>query len=63
MSSLRWVADGIAVAEACGGVTLERRRGTGFATGADVRQRPQRDLHLQGFEIEVDPDPYEDDAA
>ena len=60
MSALGWVADGIARAEAAGGIRLERYIRPGFTGGPAVRRVPQDETG--GGPIEVDPEPpYEDD--
>jgi hypothetical protein len=62
VTSLRWVADGIEVAERAGGITLDKSRRAGFTGGGmAVRKRPEVDHAISGFPIEVDPDPPEDD--
>lgn len=64
VSDLGWRADGIARAEAAGGVTLERYRRPGFHQGPGVRKRPG-DGYAQGFETYTDPECWEmeDDRA
>ncbi len=62
MSSLRWVADGIAAAEAAGGITLEVYSRPGFTGGRGVRRMAEPSSAV-GFEIESDPEPWEDDEG
>lgn len=62
MASLRWIADGIEAAEAAGGITLESYHRPGFTGGRGVR-RSSDGISATGFEIETDPDPYEDEAG
>lgn len=57
--SLRWVAEGIEVAERAGGISLEVYRRPGFAGGIGVRPSPEPG-HFAGFESYSDPDPYDD---
>lgn len=61
MSDLGWRAEGIARAEAAGGVTLERYLKPGFVREFGVR-RLRGDLASgSGFEIAADPEPAGDD--
>jgi hypothetical protein len=59
VSSLGWIADGIARAEAAGGVKLERYYRPGFTGGPAVREVPEG--NAGGGPIEVDPEPPEGD--
>jgi hypothetical protein len=61
VSSLRWIADGIEVAERAGGVVLDQARCPGFVDRTKVKRRSQGDLQISGFPLEVDPDPPEED--
>jgi hypothetical protein len=58
--SLAWVADGIERAERCGGVPLETYRKPGF-TGGSIGVRRARGIYAEGFEIESDPEPWDDE--
>lgn len=60
MSDLGWRADGIERARAAGGVELEVYRRPGFVRGKAVRRSNVGDGG-SGFEIERDPDPFDDD--
>lgn len=61
MAALRWVAEGIEIAGAAGGVTLDRRTRLGFVRDEVVVERPRAALGVSGFPIDVDPDPYDDE--
>lgn len=61
MSDLGWRADGIAKAEAAGGVTLERYRRPGFTPRTGVRRMAGPLDGGQGFDIQSDPEPWEID--
>lgn len=65
MSDLGWRADGIARAEAAGGVTLEKYQRPGFVRGTAVRRLNGNLAGGSGFEIWSDPEPdeYEEDRA
>lgn len=56
-ASLKWVADGIASAEAAGGITLKTYRRPGFAGGVGVRR-----VSAVGWEVEPDPEPWDEDC-
>lgn len=62
MSDIGWRADGIARAEATGGVVFERYRRPGFTGGPAVRVVPPTLAGGSGFEVWSDPEPdeYED---
>jgi hypothetical protein len=62
MSDLGWRADGIARAEAAGGITLETYRRPGYTGGTAVR-RSFEGAGGSGFPIDTDPwpDEYDDD--
>lgn len=52
-ASLRWIADGIEVAERAGGITLELYRCPGFVGETRVRRRPGES---GGCGVEIDAD-------
>lgn len=62
MASLRWVADGIEVAERAGGITLDRHRRPGF-TGRIVARPRAMAPEGAGSELPniVDPEPDDDE--
>lgn len=57
MSDLGWRADGLARAEACGGVTLEKYLRPGFGGVPAVRVRPRTEVGGEGFDVWHDPEP------
>lgn len=64
MTDLGWRADGIARAEAAGGLTLEQYRRPGFTGGCAVRVlSPYGLAGGSGFEVYADPEPEPDDRA
>lgn len=61
-ATLKWVADGIASAEAAGGITLKTYRRPGFAGGVGVRRVSDGAVQAVGWEVELDPEPYDEDT-
>ena len=59
MSDLGWRADGLARAEAAGGVHLERYRKPGFVATYGVRRHTGNLAEGAGFDIQQDPEPWE----
>ena len=62
MSDVGWRADGIARAEALGGLVIERYCRPGFTGGPSVRVLAPSLAGGSGFEVWADPEPdeYED---
>ena len=59
MSDIGWRADGIAKAEAAGGVLLEKYRRPGFTNHTGVRALGPSLAGGSGFEVWSDPEPEE----
>jgi hypothetical protein len=60
VSDISWRADGIAKAEAAGGVILEPYRRPGFTGGPAIRTLGPNLAGGSGFEVWSDPDPWDD---
>lgn len=60
MASLRWIADGIQAAQDAGGITLERYHQPGFTGGPAIRPATTG-AYAIGWDIEPDPEPWEDE--
>lgn len=60
MSNIGWTADGIERARAAGGIDLEVYRKPGFTGGMAIR-RSFDGAGGSGFEIEADPEPWDED--
>lgn len=58
--ALAWTAEGIEAAERCGGITLETYRKPGF-TGGGIGVRPAKNAYAEGFAVESDPEPWDEE--